>query len=157
MNKDKFVDEFLKLDDVDLDILDYKRASKLYELFDYFEKKNKAIEINNSILKEETAIWKRFHTSSNESVMRALIDERVKKLFQDNWTGEHTLKSLENMKKQLHKNLTDQMNGYWSGSTAYFIMTNGGFLIDAKSGTKKQLTEFGKLFIETYEKEKVDN
>ena len=56
------------------------------------------------------------------------------------------------MKAQLYKNLNDQLNGYWSGSTAYFIMTHGGFLKDSKKSTNKSLTALGELFIKDYEK-----
>lgn len=80
-----------------------------------------------------------------------MIDEIIKDMFSQCWSGEHTLKSIENMRKQLHKNLTDQLNGYWSGSSAYTIMIHGGFLIDSKRGTKKELTELGKRFMKDFE------
>lgn len=79
------------------------------------------------------------------------IDKIIFELFTNNWVGETVTKDLDNMKKQLHKNLINQVDGYWSGSTAYHIMTKGGFLIDSKSGTKKELTELGKVFIKEYE------
>lgn len=65
------------------------------------------------------------------------IDKLISYTFHMYWNGSYTLSSIDNMKKQLHKNLTDQLNGYWSGRTAYAIMTKGGFLIDSKRGTKK--------------------
>lgn len=83
-----------------------------------------------------------------------LVDKAIQDLFEENWYGKETLKSLDSMKAQLYKNLNDQLDGYWSGSTAYYIMTKGGFLIDAKSGTKKQLTTLGELFMRSYEKTK---
>lgn len=55
------------------------------------------------------------------------------------------------MRKQLYKNLKDQLNGYLSGSSAYSIMVYGGFLVDSKSGTKKELTELGERFIKDFE------
>lgn len=78
------------------------------------------------------------------------IDKIVYELFSDNWIGESVLSSLENMKKQLYKNLQNQIDGYWSGNTAYHIMTKGGFLIDSKSSTKKELTALGKAFMESF-------
>lgn len=70
-----------------------------------------------------------------------MFDEVIYKLFSTYWVGTQQ-DNLELAKKQLYKNLTDQVNGYWSGSTAYYIMTTGGFLIDGKKGTKKKLTAF---------------
>lgn len=80
-----------------------------------------------------------------------MLNEIIEDMFNQNWTGEYTLSSIENMRKQLYKNLKDQLNGYWSGSSAYSIMVLGGFLIDSKSGTKKQLTALGEKFIEDFE------
>lgn len=80
------------------------------------------------------------------------MNEIIEKMFNMYWTGKETLSSIENMRKQLRKNLKDQLNGYWSGHSAYAIMTKGGFLIDSKSGTKKELTQLGKDFIEDYDK-----
>lgn len=80
------------------------------------------------------------------------LDSHIRELFKDRWCGEHVLSSLDNMKKQLIKTLTDQINGYWSGSTAYHLAVEGGFLIDAKStnGLRKELTPLGVEFIESY-------
>lgn len=83
-----------------------------------------------------------------------IIDKIIFELFSENWSGEPIKSSLDDMKKQLYKNLKDQIKGYWSGHTAYFIMVNGGFLIDAKSSTKKKLTKLGEIFIEEYEEQK---
>lgn len=82
------------------------------------------------------------------------IDTIIYNMFHAYWYGDHTLKNIDNMKKQLHKNLTDQLNGYWSGSSAYQIMTKGGFLVDSKRGSKKELTALGHLFMKEY-KDKV--
>jgi len=79
------------------------------------------------------------------------MDKLIFKLFDENWTPD-VFKNVDEMKKQLHKNLTDQTKGFWSGSTAYYIMSKGGFLVDGKSSTKKELTELGKMFIQDYEK-----
>ena len=77
-----------------------------------------------------------------------MFDEVIYKLFSTYWVGTQQ-DNLELAKKQLYKNLTDQVNGYWSGSTAYYIMTTGGFLIDGKKGTKKKLTSIGEMFMES--------
>ena len=79
------------------------------------------------------------------------IDDLITDLFKC-WVGPAS-ESLDMAKKQLHKNITDQLNGYWSGSTAYWIMTHGGFLIDAPSGQKKKLTALGEMFMKSMEKQ----
>ena len=56
-----------------------------------------------------------------------MLNEIIEDVFNQNWTGEDTLSSIENMRKQLYKNLQDQLNGYWSGSSAYSIMNHGSF------------------------------
>lgn len=81
---------------------------------------------------------------SHESVFYEVIF----KLFNSCWVGPQR-EDVELAKKQLLKNPTDQVNGYRSGSTAYYTMTTGGFLIDGKKGTKKKLTAFGERFIES--------
>jgi ABC-type cobalamin/Fe3+-siderophores transport system ATPase subunit len=53
--------------------------------------------------------------------------------------------------EQLNKNINDQIQGYWSGHSAYSIMVKGGFLINEKKGAKKELTELGKRFIKDFE------
>lgn len=73
------------------------------------------------------------------------IDELITGLFKS-WVGPQR-DSLELAKEQLHKNLKDQLAGYWSGSTAYWIMTHGGFLLDGKKGEKKKLTALGAMFM----------
>lgn len=80
------------------------------------------------------------------------IDQVIFNLFSDRWVESNPFvtKDIDSMKKQLHKNLRDQVNGYWSGHTAYHLMVGGGFLIDAKSGTKKKLTAFGQVFMDNY-------
>jgi SRSO17 transposase len=78
------------------------------------------------------------------------LDEVIGDLFATNWTGAEQF-DVELAKKQLAKNLRDQVNGFWSGHTAYWIITNGGFLIDSKKGTKKKLTAVGKIFLNNME------
>ena len=78
------------------------------------------------------------------------INKIIHKLFSDRWTKNLSEAPIEDMRKQLHKNLLDQTRGYWSGHTAYYIMIDGGFLTDAKSNTYKKLTELGQLFMDEY-------
>ena len=85
------------------------------------------------------------------------IDKVIFKLFASRWCGELCNAPVEVMKKQLHKSLQDQVNGFWSGHTAYHIMVDGGFLIDSKrinipktnKAEGKKLTEFGKIFMDS--------
>lgn len=79
------------------------------------------------------------------------IDEVILELFKS-WVGPQN-GNLELARKQLHKNLTDQLNGYWSGQTAYWVMTHGGFLMDAPRGKKKELTALGELFMKSMQED----
>ena len=79
------------------------------------------------------------------------IDKIIQTLFWQYWHGDAVRGSLDKMRDQLYKNLDDQVKGYWSGSSAYYVMTKGGFLMDAKSCTKKKLTHFGQMFMDEYE------
>ncbi|MGI2108427.1 hypothetical protein ACRN9C_03355 [Shewanella frigidimarina] len=84
------------------------------------------------------------------------IDDLILDLFEKHWYGTQS-ENLELAKKQLHKNLTDQVNGYWSGHTAYHIMTHGGFLVDSKRkrvgnaglAEGKKLTALGQIFMDS--------
>ena len=88
------------------------------------------------------------------------IDKIIHKLFSTRWSGDLSKAPIDEMKAQLHKNLTDQMNGFWSGHTAYSLMVDGGFLVDSKrehleDSNKckgKRLTMFGELFMENYKR-----
>jgi hypothetical protein len=81
----------------------------------------------------------------------------IQKLFSSRWSGDLSSSPIEDMRKQLHKNLQNQIDGYWSGSTAYGIMVDGGFLIDSKRKSTgdnnmaegKKLTALGKMFMES--------
>lgn len=77
------------------------------------------------------------------------IDELISDLFKS-WVGPEN-GNLELAKKTLHKKLSDQIAGYWSGHTAYWIMTHGGFLMDAPSGQQKKLTALGEMFMKSME------
>lgn len=86
---------------------------------------------------------------NNQNVMtNSMFDEVIFKLFNTYWIGPQR-NDLELAKKQLYKNLTNQTNGYWSGHTTYHIMITGGFLVDGEKGSKKKLTSFGKIFVES--------
>lgn len=91
--------------------------------------------------------------------MKIDLDEYIEEAFKSRWVGESVLSSLENMKAQLYKNLKNQIDGYWSGHTAYHLMIDYGFLIDAKheNGKRKNLTRLGVLFIEDYLATKTDS
>jgi len=56
------------------------------------------------------------------------IDKVIFDLFNDRWVERNPFvtKSINTMKKQLHKNLSNQVDGYWSGHTAYNLMVDGG-------------------------------
>lgn len=77
------------------------------------------------------------------------IDQIIFKLFSERWVEKNAFvtKDINSMKKQLHKNLKNQIDGYWSGHTAYNLMVDGGFLICGKSGTNKKLTALGEMFM----------
>ncbi len=73
------------------------------------------------------------------------IDLVIHGLFTNYWTGGLRTASIDKMRAQLYKNLKDQLAGYWTGHTAYWMLVNGGFIVDAPRG-KKVLTAFGSIF-----------
>lgn len=77
------------------------------------------------------------------------LNDYIEEAFLSRWCGDAVRTSLDEMKSQLRKNLTDQINGYWSGHSAYGIMVDYGFLIDAKhvNGKPKILTKLGEIFM----------
>ena len=75
------------------------------------------------------------------------IDKVIFDIFNERWVGEGALKNIDTMKAQLHKTLTDQTRGYWSGHTAYHLAVDIGFLVDGDSNTKKKLTRMGAQFM----------
>ena len=86
-------------------------------------------------------------------------DKIIQKLFTERWTDNLAKAPLEAMRQQLHKNLADQVNGYWSGHTAYHIMVDGGFLVDSKRillksnrAKGKKLTALGQMFMDSMAK-----
>ncbi len=78
---------------------------------------------------------------------KSQIEQIIFRLFHDRWVGDAVTKDVSSMAKQLRRNLQNQVDGYWSGHTAYSIMIDGGFLINEKSGTKKKLTVLGEMFM----------
>lgn len=90
------------------------------------------------------------------------IDKIIHEMFSENWSGSLSEAPICEMREQLYKNLQNQIDGYWSGSTAYHIMTKGGFLVDSKrmriedSGMAKgkQLTALGEMFVADYKASK---
>lgn len=86
------------------------------------------------------------------------INKVIYHLFTTRWTDDLCNAPIEDMRKQLYKNLKDQVNGFWSGHSAYRIMIDGGFLVDAERKyieetnkcEGKKLTAFGELFMESY-------
>ena len=77
------------------------------------------------------------------------IDKIIHKLFSARWTKNLSEAPIKDMREQLHKNLQNQVDGYWSGHTAYHIMDDGGFLIDEESGRHKKLTVLGQMFMDS--------
>lgn len=90
------------------------------------------------------------------------INKVIHHLFTTRCSGDLCNASIKDMRKQLQKNLQNQVDGFWSGHTAYHIMIDGGFLIDSKrkriKGTGmcegKKLTAFGELFMDSMKKGK---
>ncbi len=80
------------------------------------------------------------------------INKIIKKLFSERWTDNLANADIEAQRSQLHKTLRNQIDGYWSGHTAYHLAVDGGFLIDAKSGADKKLTALGEMFMESMPK-----
>ncbi len=86
------------------------------------------------------------------------INKIIHELFSTRWSGDLSNSPIEDMRKQLHKNLQNQVDGFWSGHTAYHLMVDGGFLIDSKRkrikdtgmSKGKKLTVLGQMFMDDY-------
>jgi len=78
------------------------------------------------------------------------MDELIETMFRQHWSPQ--LDNVDDMRAQLYKSLFNQMDGYWSGNSAYLIMTEGGFLMGGKSNTNKRLTGLGLQFIKEMQK-----
>jgi len=80
---------------------------------------------------------------------QVLTDHYISQLFKGTDFGE-PINQFVNLKRLLIKDqLRNQIDGYWSDRTIYQIMINGGFLRDAKSGAKKELTALGVAFLKS--------
>ncbi|WP_194163066.1 hypothetical protein [Vibrio parahaemolyticus] len=79
------------------------------------------------------------------------IDQIIHELFSTYWVGSLSYGPIKAQRSQLYKNLKDQLAGYWTGHTAYWILVEGGFIVDGPKGTAKQLTRFGSMFKEEME------
>ena len=77
-----------------------------------------------------------------------LSDDYINSLFKGTNFGEAIDSCVQEKRKLIIKTLRNQLDGYWSGHTAYQIVVQGGFLHDAKSGDQKQLTALGAAFLE---------
>ncbi|WP_415912291.1 hypothetical protein [Neptuniibacter sp. QD37_11] len=84
-------------------------------------------------------------------------DDFIEQLFQGTNFGEPINNSTTLKRKQLVKTLTDQLNGFWSGHTAYHMVVDAGLLKDAKTSETKQLTALGELFLKEHEYMKGDS
>ncbi|HCH4059551.1 hypothetical protein V3H40_10800 [Vibrio parahaemolyticus] len=88
---------------------------------------------------------------SMPEVVVSQIDQVIHELFSTYWVGSLSYGPIKSQRSQLYKNLKDQLAGYWTGHTAYWILVNGGFIVDGPKGTAKQLTRFGSMFKEEME------
>jgi hypothetical protein len=77
-----------------------------------------------------------------------ISDDFINQLFEGTNFGEPTNNCVEMKRKQLAKTLQDQVDGYWSGHTAYHIVVDGGFLKNGKRSTNKELTALGVAFMQ---------
>ncbi|AUR84291.1 coil containing protein [Vibrio phage 1.052.A._10N.286.46.C3] len=110
-------------------------------------------ELINGIQEESKAI-------NEAELMATVIDSVIYHLYSSRWNGQLAGATIGDMRNQLYKTLTDQVNGYWSGHSAYQIAVDGGFLIDSKrkriEGINrcegKTLTMFGEMFMKLMEK-----
>ena len=76
-----------------------------------------------------------------------LSDKYINSLFEGTRFGPDIDGCINKKRALIAKTLRNQVDGYWSGSTAYHIAVNGGFLKDAKSGEQKELTILGTAFM----------
>ena len=80
------------------------------------------------------------------------IDKIINELFKDRWTGNLASANIDAQKAQLYKTLKNQVEGFWSGHSAYRLAVDGGFLLDGKSNTLKSLTHVGRAFMDDFNK-----
>jgi hypothetical protein len=78
-----------------------------------------------------------------------VTDDYINELFKGTRFGESIDNCVIRKREQLYKTLTELVKGYWSGHTAYHIAVNGGFIVDGKKGSPKQLTLLGRYLVES--------
>jgi len=76
-----------------------------------------------------------------------LSDEFIENMFEGTNFGEEINNCVKAKRKQILKTLKNQIDGYWSGYTAYHLVVNAGLLHDAKRNDDKKLTELGVAFV----------
>ncbi|ENH0540580.1 hypothetical protein ABVS17_001196 [Vibrio parahaemolyticus] len=79
------------------------------------------------------------------------IDQIIHELFSTRWVGSLSYGPIKSQRLQLYKNLKDQLKGYWTGHTAYWMLVTGGFIVDGPRGKAKVLTVLGSMFKEEME------
>jgi len=79
-----------------------------------------------------------------------VTDSFINDIFAGTNFGEKINNSVKAKREQIAKTLNDQINGYWSGHTAYHIVVNAGFLFDAKTDEDKKLTALGVSFLQEH-------
>ncbi|WP_444905305.1 hypothetical protein ACJJIU_22315 (plasmid) [Microbulbifer sp. CnH-101-E] len=75
-------------------------------------------------------------------------DQYIESLFEGAVFGPAVDDSAAGKRLQIAKTLRNQIDGYWSGHTAYHIVVSGGFLHDAKASEPKKLTALGAAFLQ---------
>ncbi|APF79513.1 hypothetical protein [Vibrio cholerae] len=106
--------------------------------------------INDEIIDNHCRAITAIRDQLNSEVALPQIDQIIHGLFSTRWSGDLRNAPIKKMRAQLYKNLNDQLNGYWSGHTAYHILIDGDFIIDAPIG-KKVATKLGQMFIDEME------
>ncbi|WP_051560584.1 hypothetical protein [Marinobacterium jannaschii] len=80
-----------------------------------------------------------------------ITDDFINSLFEGTNFGEAINNSVTKKRNLIAKTLRNQLDGFWSGHTAYSIVVTGGLLLDTKSGQPKHLTAIGEAFMKEYE------
>lgn len=81
------------------------------------------------------------------STNKVVSDDYINELFEGTKFGDTIDNSVIERRKLIKKTLRNQLDGYWSGHTAYGIIVHGGFLLDTKVGRPKFLTALGEAFL----------
>ena len=79
---------------------------------------------------------------------QVLTDKYINSIFEDTNFGPLVSGCVTEKRKLIVKTLRNQLDGYWSGHTAYWIAVDGGFLYDSKTSEDKKLTALGAAFLE---------